>query len=223
MDNAPERTRLPLSVRSRLVTALVALAVGPAGALAQGASISAVVISAGHWLLGNPLTGAAVSVSVPRRDERLTLRYEAARLRGSAERIGIACAGFIRPGTCPSEPLRDESRLASASGGAVLRILRRRHAMIDFTADLGLASLRAETRGRTSDGVLTAKKALWAGQIGANAAWTPAARVPIALEIEGGIGGLLPIVRVDVEDGYTPFERGIVVRRFRVGVAWRPK
>lgn len=204
------------------VTAIIALLMGSVNALAQGASISAVVISAGHWLLGDPLTGVTVSVIVPRRDERLTLRYEAARLRGSAERIGMACAGFIQPGTCQSEHLRDESRLASASGGAVLRILRRRHAMVSFTADLGFASLRAETRGRTSGGVLTAKKALWTGQIGANAAWTPSARVPIALEIEGGIGGLLPIVPVDVLDGYTPFERGFVVRRFRVGVAWRP-
>ena len=212
----------PLSSRSQFVTALAAWFVGPVAALAQGASVSAVVLSARHPLIGDPLTGAAISVSLPRRDERLTLRLEADRLRGRANRIGIACAGFIWPGSCPTEQLRDEVRLTSASGGAAFRVLHRRRTLLALTADLTLASVRAETHGLTSGGNLDASKVLWGGRIGAIAAWTPAARVPIALEIEGGIGRLMPIVREDVVDGYTPFNRGFDVRRFRVGVAWRP-
>lgn len=211
-----------LSVRSKVVTALAVSFVGPVVALAQGASISAVVIIARHPLIGDPLAGAAISVNLPRPHQRLTLRFDAERLHGRADRIGIACAGFIRPGTCPSEQLRDEVRLTSASGGPSFRVLRSRHTLLAFTADLTLASLRAETHGLTTGGKLVATKVLWGGRIGANAAWTPAVRVPIALEIEGGIGRLMPIVQEDVSDGYTPFEGGFNVRRLRVGVAWRP-
>ena len=69
---------------------------------------------------------------------------------------------------------------------------------------------------------MTATKMLWGGLIGAHAAWTPVARVPIALDIGGGIGGLTPIVYDDVVDGYTPFERGFDVRQVRLGLAWQP-
>lgn len=213
----------PLSVRSQLASALVALLVSPAGALAQGASANAIVISARHPLLGDPLTGAAISVNLPRRDRRFSLRLDVERVSGRADRIGIACAGLIQPGTCPPEQLRDESRVTSASGGALLHVLHWRRVRLTATTDLELASVRTETRGRSSGGLLAAAKMLWGAQIGANVAWTPAPRVPIALEIDGGIGGLRPIVHEDVVDGYTPFDGGFVVRRFRVGLAWRPQ
>ncbi|MHB8838372.1 MAG: hypothetical protein ACYC7F_05405 [Gemmatimonadaceae bacterium] len=201
---------------------MLALFASPVAALAQGASVSAVVVSAWHPLIGDRLTGAAVSVSVPQRDKRRTLQYGAERVHGEADRIGIACAGFIRPETCPSEHLRDAVRVSSASVGPSFHLLQRRHTLLALTADLTLASIRADTRGLTSDGRLVATKMLWGGRIGANAAWTPWGRVPVALEIEGGIGRLEPIVHEQVSDGYTPFERGFNLSRFRVGVAWRP-
>jgi len=66
-----------------------------------------------------------------------------------------------------------------------------------------LASLRADTRGLTSGQTLTASKTLWGGLVGAHAAWTPVARVPVALQIAGGVGGVMPIARELVVDGYT--------------------
>lgn len=213
---------MPFSLRSHLVSTFIAFLVGSVDALAQGASVGAVIISARHPLLGDPLTGAALSVSVPRRDERLTLRFDADRLRGQADRYGTACAGLILSGTCPSEQLRDEARLTSASGGVAFRVLHWRHALMAITTDLTLASLRAETRGRTSGRTLAAAKMLWGGRLGGKAAWTPVVRVPVALEIEGAVGRLSPIVRDEVVDGYTPFARGFDVRSVRVGVAWRP-
>lgn len=214
---------MPFSVRFHLVTAIIAFLVGSVDALAQGASVGAVIISASHPLLGDPLTGAALSVSVPRRDERLTLRFDAERLRGQADRYGVACAGLIlQPGTCPAEQLRDDARLTSASGGVAFRVLHWRHALMAITTDLTLASVRAETRGRASGRTLTAAKMLWGGRIGGKAAWTPAVRVPVALEIEARVGRLSPIVSSEAADGYWPFERGFNVRSFRLGVAWRP-
>jgi hypothetical protein len=213
---------MPFSVRLHLVSTFIAFLVGSVDALAQGASVGAVIISARHPLLGDPLTGAALSVSVPQRDERLALRFGADRLHGRADRYGVACAGLIQSGTCPPEPLRDEARLTSASGGVVFRVLHWRHALMAITSDLTLASLQTETHGRTSGRTLAAAKMLWGGRLGGKAAWTPAVRVPFALEIEGGVGRFAPIVHGLTVDGYTPFERGFDVRILRLGLAWRP-
>jgi hypothetical protein len=46
--------------------------------------------------------------------------------------------------------------------------------------------------------------------------------VPVALEIAGGVGGLMPLVQDVVADGYTPFEAGFDVRQARLGVVWQP-
>ena len=214
--------RQSFSISSRLVAAVAVGIAGPVAARAQGASVSAVVISAEHMLLGRPLTGGAVGVSLRRRDTPIALDFEAAISHGHAGRIGVPCAGLIQPGTCAAEPLRDEARLTSASGGTTLRMFHGRHALVALTGDLVLASLRADTRGLSSGQTLTAAKTLWGGLVGAHAAWIPVVRVPVALQIAGGVGGVMPIARELVVDGYTPFERGIQVRRLRLGIAWQP-
>ena len=191
-------------------------------ARAQGASVSAVVISAQHMLLGSPLTGGALGVSIRRRDSPVALHFEAAISHGHAGRIGVPCAGLIQPGTCAAEPLRDETRLTSISGGTTFRVFHRRHVLFALTGDLMLASLRADTRGLTSGQTLTASKTFWGGLVGAHAAWTPVVRVPVALQIAGGVGGLMPIAHDVAVDGYAPFERGIQVRRLQLGIVWRP-
>jgi len=214
--------RQSFSVSFQLVAVFAVALGGPVAARAQGASVSAVVISAQHMLLGSPLTGGALGVSIRRRDSPVALHFEAAISHGHAGRIGVPCAGLIQPGTCAAEPLRDETRLTSISGGTTFRVFHRRHVLVALTGDLMLASLRADTRGLTSGQTLTASKTLWGGLVGAHAAWTPVARVPVALQIDGGVGGLMPIARELVVDGYTPFERGIQVRRLRLGIAWQP-
>lgn len=206
-------------IRAHLIA--VALA-SPVLVLAQGASVSAIAVSARHTLLGRPLTGGAISIGRPRRDTPLTFQFEAALSRGRAGRIGVPCAGLIEPGICTAEQLRDEARLTSASGGAALRVLHGEHALLALTADLTLASARVDTRGLSSGRTLTASKILWGELIGAHAAWRPLARVPIALEIAGGVGGLMPVVHDYITDGYAPFEQSFDVRRGRLGVAWQP-
>jgi hypothetical protein len=94
--------------------------------------------------------------------------------------------------------------------------------VVALTADLTLASLRADTRGLSTGATLTASKMLWGALIGARVTWTPVTRVPVALEIAGGVGGLMPLVQDVVADGYTPFEAGFDVRQARLGVVWQP-
>src|SRR5262249_4824849 len=194
---------------------------GPARVRAQGGGVGAVVISARHELLGGLLTRGAVTFS-PARDGPLAFQLEASLSHGHADRIDVVCAGLIQPGTCPAEQVRDETRFASASGGAALRVLRGHNAGVDLTADLTLASVQADTRGLSTGATLTASKLLWGALIGARVTWTPVTRVPVALEIAGGVGGLMPLVHDDVVDGYAPFEAGFDVRQARLGVVWQP-
>ena len=190
---------------------------------AQSGDVSVVALSAGHRLLGDPLLGGGVSFRIPRRDGRLTLRFGAEQLRGRAERIGIPCAGLIFPGTCPPELLRDDVRIRSATGGAAFRVLGGRRATVALTADLAVASLRADTRGLASGTTLAVRKTLWGGLVGAEAGWTPVRRVPLALAVGGAIGALTPVVHEQTVDGYTPFEGGFGFRRLRVAVVWQPR
>jgi hypothetical protein len=76
---------------------------------------------------------------------------------------------------------------------------------------LEVTDVRVDTRGLTSGNVLTGDKALWGPSIGVAAEWVPAARIPLGLEVEAGIGFLMPVIHDEVEDGYTPFDGGLAV------------
>lgn len=204
------------------MAAFVGALVVPVRVHAQDVSGSALVVSANHTLLGNALVGGAVGFRFPYRDTRLAVHFELAHARGSANRFGVACAGLIQPGTCPNEPLRDHAMLSSASGGAHVRVLTGEYAQLALTADLTLAPLSTDTRGATTGRSLPSSKMLWGGAVGVHAAWTPIRQAPISMVFAAGLGGLLPIVKSIVVDGYTPFENGFTLKRARLGVSWRP-
>jgi hypothetical protein len=200
--------------------AVVVFAVTAVGdASAQSVTVSATSAAAQHPLLGESLVGASIAVRT--REAPTTFQFEVSHARARSGRIGAPCAGLIRPGSCPPEPLRDDARFLSASGGGALRVLRAERVSVALTGDLSLASMRADTRGETSGGRLFASKTLWGATLGARAAWTPMRRVPLDLELGVGIGTLSPIREDDVVDGYTPFESQFEVRRAQFGITWR--
>lgn len=200
--------------------AVAVFAVAAVGvASAQSVTVSGTSATAQHPLLGEPLIGASIAIRT--REAPTMFQFEVSHARARSGRIGAPCAGLIRPGSCPPEPLRDNARLLSAGGGAALRVLRTARVSVSLTGDLSLASVRADTRGETSGGRLSASKTLWGATLGARAAWTPVMRVPLALELGVGIGTLSPIKEDDVVDGYTPFESQFQVRRAQLGITWR--
>lgn len=206
---------------THLLAAVIVLA-SSAAASAQSIGVNALSVAADHYLLDKSLQGASVTLRTAERGKAVTFQLEVAHARARSGRIGVPCAGLILPGTCPPEPLRDNGRLLSAGGGAALRVLRTQRVTVALTADVSAASVRADTRGLSSGATLTAAKTLWGGTLGARAAWTPVNRVPLALEVGGGIGTLAPISEEMVADGYTPFERRFDVRRVHLGVLWSP-
>ena len=205
----------------RFPAAVAALLSLPDTSAAQGASVSAVSVSTNHSLLEDRLFGAAARLNVPLLGGHLSARLGAERLSGDSRRTGAPCAGLIRPGTCAPEPLRDDARLTSVAGGLALRVLSSQRFALEVAGDLRLGRVRADTRGLTSGGTLTAGKTLWGGDVGVEGSWSPWTHVPLALEVGATAGGLWPVTHV--ADGYTPFEIGFDVSRLRVGLAWRQR
>ena len=208
-----------VSLAAAAIAALIAL---PRLASAQGGGISAVSVSANHRLMGDGLLGGAAHARFPFGDGRRSVRLSAERLTGDAHRTGVPCSGLIMPGTCSPEPLRDDARLNSVSGGLGLQVLALPRLVVEVAGDLRLGWISANTRGLESGRSLSTDKSLWGGDVGIDVAWSPRARLPLALEVGIAAGRLMPLPRENVLDGYTPFNDGFRLTRLRVGLAWRP-
>jgi hypothetical protein len=202
-------------------TAIAGLASVAPPALGQSAGVEAVSASSGHRLLSDGLFGAAARATFPLGGASRWLRLGVEHLSGEARRTGSPCSGLIEPGTCQPEPLRDDARLTSLTGGLGVPLLVRSRLVVEVTGDLRLGWARADTKGLESDRRLSANKTVWGGEAGIDAAWSPSARLPLALQIGAAIGGLKGVIPEDVVDGYTPFNEAFSVTRLRVGLAWR--
>lgn len=145
----------------------------------------------------------------------------AERLRGSAERIGVPCAGLVEPGTCATEGVRDRARLGGGSIGIAFAELVQEQFDVSITADWMVAELHVHTQGLSSGRAVSASKVMWGPQLGVASLWRPVKGVPLALEIGGAVRGLLPVVQTNVTDGYTPFEDSFGGALAHIGVSWR--
>lgn len=212
------------SYRSRaslLAVTLLAAAVGAVPMQAQAVAVSGVARSARHPLLTEPLLGGGAAVHWARAGGGVTYRIGVTSLRGHADRIGIPCAGLVRPGTCAPEGVRDASRFTDATAGAALRLVGGTHAVLALTADATVASVHVDTRGHESGRTLRAAKALWGASAGLLATWMPAPRVPMGLQVAAGASALVPFVTEQISDGYTPFNDGVRLADVRLGVVWK--
>jgi hypothetical protein len=211
-----------MQIRSVAVGFVICL-IGPrASSQVKGGGVSGVVLSAGHELLGNPLVGAGGEFRIPVGDGRGGFRFGGERVVGQSRRIGVPCAGLVRPGTCSPEPIRDQSQLTTIRVGGTLRLFGGQRNAVSLAADWIGAGAHVVTRGQSSGNTLIADKVLWGPWIGADADWVPTVRIPIGLEIEAGIGSLAPVASDQILDGYTPFEGGFTVRHLRLALVWRP-
>ena len=208
----------------RLIAVIAVLLALPRPAIAQGAGISAVALSASHWLLGDPLAGGAAFLEFPRGGGRVTVRLGGELLRGSSRRTGSLCVGLAPPpGGCADEPLRDNAWLGTFAVGLGARVLSRDRFAVKLTGDFRLGVVESDTRGLTSGGRLSADETLWGADVGIEGAWSPWATKPLALVASVSVGGLLPVMPEEVTDGYTPFNTPFHFTRVGVGVAWRPR
>jgi len=229
-DDRPEWDAHEPLHRSKVMSSAILLAIclvfaaGPrATAQVQGGGATAVALSAKHELLGNPLVGGGVELWIPAGDGRFAFRFGGEWLHGQADRIGIPCAGLVEPGTCAPEPVHDRSRMTTARGGGMLRLAGGHNATLKLTADWMVTRVSVDTHGNASGSELTAAKMLWGAWLGVSADWIPWSHVPIGLEMEAGLGDLIPILNEHILDGYAPFDGGMSVRHLRLGLVWRPR
>ena len=209
----------PFASRFAVIITPALILAGPNIVRAQDVGVSMITLHADHQLLEGPLTGFGAKLSVPRGDGHVAFRLGVERFSGRADSFGIACAGPTAA-TCPGEPIQDVARITSADAGAMIRLLGGERFAVAFTADLTVASVRVDTRGLTSGRVLPAKNTLLGPSLGLEADWSPLP-LPVALEIEGGVGGLNPVASGELMDGYAPFNSGFGTNRIRIGITWR--
>lgn len=211
----------PFASRFALIITPGLILAGPTIVQAQDVGVSMITLHADHQLLQDPLRGFGAKLSIPRRDGHVAFRLGVERFSGRADHFGDACAGpTLSEATCPVEPIQDVARITSADAGAMIRLLGGERFAVAFTADLTVASVRVDTRGLTSGRVLPAKNTLLGPSLGLEADWSPLP-LPVALEIEGGVGGLNPVASGELMDGYAPFNSGFGTNRIRIGITWR--
>jgi hypothetical protein len=212
------------AVPTILRATLLAVAIGArASAQVFDWSANAAVLFANNTLLGRPLEGGGAEFRIsPPNWPLVTFRFATEWLYGRADRIGTPCAGLIEPGTCELEPVRDRSQMKTVRSGLTARVIGNRGGGVKLTADWFEARVTVDTHGLTSGEDLIADKLMWGPFLGASAGWVPLSRVPIGLELEAGVGWIMPVVAGHVFDGYAPFDGGIANRYVRLGLAWRP-
>jgi len=182
----------------------------------------AVVLTSAHQPLGSPLLGGEIAIRTLGSDSTLSLIIGAAAMRGHGDRFGSLCVGLVPSGAdCSARPIRDDGRVVAGSVGAVQPIVRAHRVRLSIIGNLALAQFHVESRYKPGGAPLIAEKVLVGAELGGSAAWYPAARVPLAIEIAVAIGGFAPLVSEQVTDGYTPFESDFSTRRIRAGLSWR--
>ncbi|HUF26437.1 MAG TPA: hypothetical protein VMM18_05575 [Gemmatimonadaceae bacterium] len=212
------------SARTLVVSVLVASSLVfavllPAAACAQRAAVGVTVASANHHLLNEPLAGGWARLRIG-GENQISWQLGIELLGAAGNRIGVPCGGFIQPGTCHQETVRDAARITAVRAGPRVRLLSGERATASLTADVDLAVVRVATRGLASDLSISAVKVLKGGALGLEASWSPWDRFPLAFETAVAAGGYLPLFREQVSDAYTPFEHAFAVRRLRFGVSW---
>jgi hypothetical protein len=207
-----------------LLTLLVFLATAIVArpARAQSLMVQAVAAHSSHSLLGSQTGFGLVAGSRVGRSQT-SLRFSLARLTGSARRTGVACAGLIMPGTCPTEPLRDDARTITGSVTLNAPVWRLGPVTFALGGGLALGWVRSQTHGLSSGHTLSADKT-WVGlDAGVETAFRPWQQLPVALVLGAGLGAFRPMKYDDVVDGYTPLDASSSLTRLWLGVAWYPR
>ncbi len=202
-------------------TTWLVLALFPDAAQAQMLGARAVIADINHSRIGG-LFGAALAAEIPLGDSRMALTFGLERTADGSDGVGIACGGFILPGTCPSEPVRNHASATTGSVGVAGIVLDRRTWAVRLLLDAGISRVTTETRGRTTGNTLPAAKTMFRGGAGAETSWHPGRRTPVALDAGVSLGFQTPFDKEILVDGFTPLNRSSRVLRVWLGASWRP-
>ncbi len=202
---------LLVAIVTLLATSVPAQSISAHVALAQAATAERAALAGGGVTIGTTFSHGAL---------HLQMRGEV--MRGSRDRIASPCAGLLPIGTtrCDAQRLHTTTTLESGSIGVRLPLLHRARMTFSLLGTLGVARIGTESRDSTQRSRLDARRLMYVPEAGADLRWQPTVRVPIALTAGAAIGSIRPFYRERIEDGYTPFNEALGLRRAWVGVAY---
>lgn len=191
-------------------------------AIAQSVNVGAGQLVADHYLLGATMRGGGVSLTFRTPIRRLDLNVGFDRYNGTAGRVGVVCAGLIKPGTCTeNEAIRDQATMYLLSVGPSYNLVRTREFTLSLLGHVQGGSVNADTYGLQTGRTLDARRTLWGVAGGLCAGWKPSPTKPIVLQGTASVGRLGPVQQSGVVDGYEPFDgRSFRTQRVSLGVAY---
>lgn len=187
----------------------------------MGPQVRGVVTDVSHPLIGRPLFGASVGLTLARPAGHVAWTVRAEFLNGDAARFGVVCAGFVPPGSCDQrEAIADVTRLTTGRVGLAVAVIRHQRVRLSVLGEAGVGRIRTVSRGRTTGLELSGTETLAPFEAGLRLDWRPLARVPLSVEIEGSATRFVSITPGVLLDGYSPFAESFGARSLRLGAVW---
>jgi len=199
---------------------LTAVLVGAAPGLnAQALAVQGLAAHSTHPLVGN-LLGGEVVFRVPLAAEVVTLQAGVARLGGTSSQFTSTCHGFIFQDHCEPEPVAGDAHLTNGSLALGVRLAGGPRAELRVLGGLRLSQVHVAWRGLSTGRDYAGDRTWWGVDIGLEGTLAPWRRLPIGLQVSGGISRLQPFQTYFVADGYTPLVASSTLATVRVGFVW---
>jgi hypothetical protein len=175
------------------------------GAEARGQTISAGA-SLGWTGARNLEDGRGLDVQVQMGSFPLRLHVE---VLGKNERgLGAPCGGFLPPGGCPQERIRDETRLWSAGLLWRFPVSAGPHWDLGVPVELMVGRIRGSTLGLDTGGRIEASGGLLGGGAGFDLGWMPVPAGPWSIRLRGGVRHAYSTENGVCADCYDPYRDG---------------
>jgi hypothetical protein len=206
--------------RRGALIAVIVCAAAP-GLNAQSFALQGLAAHSTHSLVGN-LLGGEVMFRVPLDRDLLSLQVGVAHLAGSSTRFETTCHGFIVQENCEPEPVAGDARLTNGSFELGVRLVGGPQAALRVLGGFRLAEVRASWQGQNTGRTFSGNRTWWGGEIGLEGSLAPWSRLPLALQVSGGVTRWAPFQLYHVADAYLPLDVSSTLATARVGLVWRP-
>ena len=186
-----------------------------------------------EWVLANTkdpdLMGARSGVGAVLHfpiTPRLPLRgrLSVQRIAGSRDTTRVTCTGLLPIGAdCGPEGSTTTSRFLILGFGAEIAAFRSKHVAVLVNADLLAAKVNGNTVGHRTGNGIGGDATMTGVDGGAELVWWPVGSADVAITAGGQVGTISRVTSSLIIDGYNPFVDAIHLRRFTLGIGWRPR
>jgi hypothetical protein len=211
-------------MRERWLEALLVVAAsgGASRLAAQSFALQGLAAHSTHSLVGNLLGGEAV-FRIPLDRDLLSLQVGVTHLAGNSTRFETTCHGFIVQEHCEPEPVAGDAHLTNGSLELGVRLVGGPQAALRVLSGFRLAEVHAVWQGQSTGRAFSGDRTWWGGEIGLEGSLAPWSRVPLALQVSGGVTRWAPFQLYHIADAYLPLDESSTLATVRLGIVWRPR